>query len=133
MAGLLIRTLAWLSVAASIATVALPCEAAASKSAASKGMTVPQLQVWTRNTIRYSCDHRAALTVHYVNTKNEQSFALLDVKGRSMLFVNVSAASGSKYVAGQYTWWTKGPEGDLRDEMADSNAAPILGNCMARR
>lgn len=133
MAGFLTRTLTWLSVATCIAAAAVPGEAATSKSAASKGMSVPQLQVWTRNTIRYSCDHRAALTVHYINTKNEQSFALLDVKGRSMLFVNVSAASGSKYVAGQYTWWTKGPEGDLRDEMADQSAPPMLGNCMALR
>ncbi len=133
MAGFVTRTLALLSAAGCIAAAAMPCSAAVSKSAASKGMSVPQLQVWTRNTIRYSCDHRAALTVHYINTKNEQSFALLDVKGRSMLFVNVTAASGSKYVAGQYTWWTKGPEGDLRDEMADENAPPILGNCTARR
>ena len=96
------------------------------------GLNIPQIQVWTRNTIRYSCDHGRQITVHYSNAKNEQSFALLPVKDRNLLFVNVSAASGAKYVAGQYSWWTKGPEGDLRDEMADPKSDPLLANCKAR-
>lgn len=100
--------------------------------AAAAGLSIPQIQVWTRNTIRYSCDHGRQITVHYSNAKNEQSFALLPVKDRNMLFVNVSAASGAKYVAGQYSWWTKGPEGDLRDEMADPKSEPLLANCKAR-
>jgi len=100
--------------------------------AAPTALTIPQIQVWTRNTIRYSCDRGRQITVHYSNAKNEQSFALLPVRDRNMLFVNVSAASGSKYVAGQYSWWTKGPEGDLRDEMADPKSEPLLANCKAR-
>src|SRR5229473_236453 len=69
------------------------------------------------------------LTVQYMNTKNKQSFALLTVNGRKMLFVNVLAASGAKYVGDHYTWWTKGPEGSLTDNTADPNAAPMLAGC----
>lgn len=141
MAVRLIQTLAFISasvVITSLSSMAMaatdhnhtrPQHAAAT---ASGGLTVPQIQVWTRNTIRYSCDHGRQVTVRYSNAKNEQSFALLNVKDRNMLFVNVSAASGAKYVAGQYSWWTKGPEGDLRDELADPKSEPLLGNCKAR-
>jgi len=101
--------------------------------AAAKSLTVPQIQVWTQNTIRYQCDGRKSLTVHYSNAKNEQSFALLNVKDRDMLFVNVSAASGSKYVAGQYSWWTKGPQGTLRDDFAGDNGTDLLTNCKAQQ
>lgn len=128
MAGRLIRRLASLALAAMAVTAH-----AAAPSSKGQALAVPQIQVWTRNTIRYACDHGQALTVHYINAKNEQSFALLNVQGRSMLLVNVIAASGAKYVGRQYSWWTKGPEGDLRDDTADSNTAPILSNCKARR
>jgi membrane-bound inhibitor of C-type lysozyme len=99
----------------------------------SKSLTVPQIQVWTQNTIRYVCDGRKALTVHYSNAKNEQSFALLNVKDRDMLMVNVSAPSGSKYVAGQYSWSTAGPQGTLRDEFAGDKGTDLLTNCKAQQ
>lgn len=100
---------------------------------ASKALTVPQIQVWTQNTIRYVCDGRKSLTVHYSNTKNEQSFALLNVKDRDMLMVSISAASGSKYVAGQYSWSTTGPQGTLRDEFAGDKGTDLLTNCKAQQ
>jgi membrane-bound inhibitor of C-type lysozyme len=92
-------------------------------------LTVPQIQTATTNTLRYKCSSGNSLTVQYMNTKNKQSFALLSVNGRKMLFVNVLAASGAKYVGDHYTWWTKGPEGSLTDDTADPNAAPMLAGC----
>jgi membrane-bound inhibitor of C-type lysozyme len=92
-------------------------------------LTVPQIQTATTNTLRYKCSSGNSLTVQYMNTKNKQSFALLTVNGRKMLFVNVLAASGAKYVGDHYTWWTKGPEGSLTDDTADPNAAPMLAGC----
>ncbi|MDR3447076.1 MAG: MliC family protein [Dyella sp.] len=58
-----------------------------------------------------------------------QSFAMLTVKGNAMLFVDTLAASGVRYVAGPYVWWTKGNNGDLYDMTAGPNAAPIIGGC----
>jgi membrane-bound inhibitor of C-type lysozyme len=94
-------------------------------------LTVPPIQVSTTNTIRYVCHGGKVLSVHYMNTKNAQSFALLSVAGRRLLFVNVLSGSGAKYVADHYTWWTKGPQGTLSDDTADPNAPPLLADCKA--
>jgi membrane-bound inhibitor of C-type lysozyme len=95
-------------------------------------LTAPQIQVSTTNTIRYVC-HGKVLIVRYTNTKNGQSFALLSVADRRLLFVNVLSGSGAKYVADHYTWWTKGPKGNLSDDTADPNAAPMLADCKTGR
>ncbi|MGX7002566.1 MliC family protein [Caballeronia sp. KNU42] len=105
------------------------CLAAVTHSAAAMPLTVPQIQTATTNTLRYECHGGSTLTVQYMNTKNKQSFALLTVDGRKMLFVNVLAGSGAKYVGDHYTWWTKGPEGSLTDDTADPNAPPMLADC----
>jgi membrane-bound inhibitor of C-type lysozyme len=105
------------------------CLISASHLAVAMPLTVPQIQTATTNTLRYECHGGSTLTVQYMNTKNKQSFALLTVDGRKMLFVNVLAASGAKYVGDHYTWWTKGPEGSLTDETADPNAPPMLAEC----
>lgn len=111
------------------ATFAALCLGSAAHVAFAMPLTVPQIQTATINTLRYNCSGGHALTVQYMNTKNKQSFALLTVDGRKMLFVNVLAASGAKYVGDHYTWWTKGPEGTLTDETADPKAAPMLAEC----
>jgi membrane-bound inhibitor of C-type lysozyme len=96
-------------------------------------LTVPQVQISSTNTLRYVCRGRKVLTVQYMNTKNRQSFALLTVEGRKVLFVNVMSGSGAKYVGDHYTWWTKGPEGTLTDDMSDPDGAPMLADCKTGR
>jgi membrane-bound inhibitor of C-type lysozyme len=96
-------------------------------------LTAPQIQVSTTNTIRYVCRGGKVLSVRYTNTKNGQSFALLSVADRRLLFVNVLSGSGARYVADHYTWWTKGPVGNLSDNTVDANAAPMLADCKAGR
>ena len=97
-----------------------------------RGLSVPQVQVWTINTIRYECAGGKSLTVRYTNTQNQQNFALLNVQGHDMLFVNTLATTGTKYVAGKYSWWTRNLKGTLRDETAAESAAPLLDDCRAR-
>ncbi|RAO74863.1 MliC family protein [Dyella jiangningensis] len=80
----------------------------------------------------YQCQGGKSLQVSYFNQRDGQSFAILTVGNKRLLFVDTVAASGVKYMAGRYTWWTKGERGDLYDALAGPNAAPMLSACMAR-
>ena len=89
-----------------------------------------QTQTKNRQTLKYTCATGKILQVTYWNTANGQSFALVPVKGKALLFVNTMSASGAKYQAGSYTWWTKGPRADLYDAMDGENAPPMLSDCV---
>jgi membrane-bound inhibitor of C-type lysozyme len=89
-----------------------------------------EIQTRSHQTHKYTCATGKILQVTYWNTANGQSFALVPVKGKPLLFVNTISASGAKYQAGSYTWWTKGPRADLYDAMAGENAPPILSDCI---
>jgi membrane-bound inhibitor of C-type lysozyme len=66
----------------------------------------------TRKTVQYQCDGQAAATglpasafpVEYINGGGN-SLVIVPVKGASLIFTNVSSASGARYAAGQYIWW----------------------------
>jgi len=88
------------------------------------------VQAKSRQTRKYTCATGRILHVTYWNTANGQSFALVPVKGKQLLFVNTMAASGAKYQAGSYTWWTKGPRADLYDATAGEDAPPLLSDCI---
>ena len=89
-----------------------------------------EIQPKNPQTHKYTCATGKILQVTYWNAVNGQSFALVPVKGQPMLFVNTLSASGAKYQAGSYTWWTKGPRGDLYDATAGENAPPVLSDCV---
>jgi membrane-bound inhibitor of C-type lysozyme len=109
------------------------CIAAVSaQSASAMPLTIPQIQTASAQTTRYDCKDGKNISVQYTNTRNRQSFAALTVDGRKLLFVNVNAGSGAKYVADQYTWWTKGPQANLYDDMAAKDSPPLLADCVAR-
>lgn len=99
--------------------------------AAADTFHAPGIEVASTSTRTYRCDGGQSLAVTYWNSQAGQSFALLSVDGKPMLFVDTIAASGVKYMAGRYTWWTKGERGDLYDAMAGANAAPLMRGCMA--
>ncbi|WP_153102197.1 MliC family protein [Paraburkholderia hayleyella] len=82
---------------------------------------------------QYTCTTGKPLRVRYLNAVNGQSFALVPVKGKTLLFVSTVAASGVKYQAENYTWWTKGEHADLYDAMAGDNAPPLLSGCVTSR
>ena len=103
---------------------------AACGSAFAAPLHLDDVQTRNRQTHKYTCATGKILHVTYWNTANGQSFALVPVKGKQLLFVNTIAASGAKYQAGSYTWWTKGPRADLYDAMAGDNAPPLLSDCV---
>lgn len=93
-------------------------------------LNVPQIPVDATLVRQYQCQGGKTLKVTYYNAHGGQSLALLLVKDQAMLFVDTLAGSGVKYVAGPYTWWTKGNHGDLYDMTAGGpNAAPIIAGC----
>ncbi|CAL8474592.1 MliC family protein [Caballeronia sp. S22] len=114
-------------------TIALMLASLVAQSALAMPLTVPQIQTASTQTTRYDCKDGKSVSVQYTNTRNRQSFAALTVDGRKLLFVNVIAGSGAKYVADQYTWWTKGPQANLYDEMAAKDSPPLLEDCEARK
>ncbi|CAB3781450.1 hypothetical protein LMG28688_01207 [Paraburkholderia caffeinitolerans] len=104
------------------ASLAAPAAQAAS-------LDVREIQVQPRHTYSYTCADGKTFKVTYINGSNGQSFALVPVGGRRLLFVGVIAASGVKYVADRYTWWTKGPGADLYDDMSEASPKPVVSGC----
>ena len=111
----------------SILFVALALSGAA---AVAKPLTLPEIPAGQRQLVNYVCADGAKLTVKYYNVKNGQSFAVLPIEGKTMLLTNVVSGSGAKYAAEQYSWWTKGPEGTLRNENSDKT---LLDDCKESR
>jgi len=93
-------------------------------------LPLPDIRTTHRVTQKYTCATGRILQVTYLNATNGQSFAVLPVKGKQMLFVNVLSGSGAKYQAGSYTWWTKGPQATLYDAMQGEDAPPLLSDCV---
>jgi membrane-bound inhibitor of C-type lysozyme len=93
-------------------------------------LRLAEIQTKDRQIHQYTCATGKVLRVTYWNASNGQSFALVPVKGQPMLFVNTLAASGVRYQAGSYVWWTKGPRADLYDTTAGENAPPIIPDCV---
>ncbi|AOI97398.1 MliC family protein [Burkholderia sp. LA-2-3-30-S1-D2] len=111
------------------AALALACTAVSVAHAAQ--LTVEEIDADSRQQAFYQCaNQKQPVRVSYWRAGNGQSFALVPVNGQQLLFVDTVSASGVRYQAGRYTWWTKGKEGTLRDEIADQNAAPLLGDCV---
>jgi membrane-bound inhibitor of C-type lysozyme len=105
--------------------------ASATHAASNSGgaLDIRDLHVQSRHTFSYTCANSKTFKVTYLNAANGQSFALVPVNGRKLLFVGVIAASGVKYVADRYTWWTKGPGADLYDVTSDASPKPVLSGC----
>ena len=122
------------TIARGVAAALVVCAAAGASSAASAAsLTFPEIPAVKPKTSTYTCSSGKTLKVSYWNTANGQSFALVPVKGRTLLFVNTFAGSGAKYQAENYTWWTKGLQANLYDAMAGANAPPILAGCVTLR
>ncbi|MGT0245411.1 MliC family protein [Burkholderia pyrrocinia] len=94
-------------------------------------LTVEEIDADARQQTVYQCaNQKQPVRVSYWLAGNGQSFALVPVNGRQLLFVDTVSASGARYQAGRYTWWTKGKEATLRDEIADLKSPPLLGDCV---
>ena len=94
-------------------------------------LTVEEIDADSRQIAVYQCaNQKQPVRVSYWHAGNAQSFALVPVNGQQLLFVDTVSASGVRYQAGRYTWWTKGKEGTLLDEIADPKSPPLLGDCV---
>ena len=114
-----------------VASVGVLAFVAVSGVARAAGLSpLPDIRTSHRVIQKYTCATGRILQVTYLNATNGQSFAVLPVKGRQMLFVNVLSGSGAKYQAGSYTWWTKGPQATLYDAMQGEDAPPLLSDCV---
>jgi membrane-bound inhibitor of C-type lysozyme len=66
---------------------------------------------------QYQCEGLEPFTVEFINA--EPNFlAIVPVGPQKMVFVNVISASGAKYVAGQFEFWTSGTDATLYDLQA---------------
>ena len=76
-----------------------------------------------RRTVTYQCEEIAdPLQVVFIDAK-PNFLAIMPVGPYTMVFVNVSAASGAKYVGGEFEFWTKGAEATLTDLEADAGSS----------
>lgn len=65
---------------------------------------------------RYRCSNQQDYAVRYVNS-GVNILALIEWNNQTLVFVNVLAASGARYVSGSYEWWSKGDEATLTNAM----------------
>ncbi|WP_232511711.1 MliC family protein [Herbaspirillum sp. meg3] len=96
--------------------------------AKTSSLTLPGIKLFSQQRVIYRCAGDVRLPVRYLNT-DAGSLAYLPAGGKRLLFVSVVAASGVKYVAGNYVWWSKGKEGFLADKTQGEDAEPILKDC----
>jgi membrane-bound inhibitor of C-type lysozyme len=73
---------------------------------------LPDAPPITRQTVTYQCDATGTtigvpsgqFKVEYIDGGGN-SLVVVPISGNALIFSNVSAASGSRYTAQQYTWW----------------------------
>ncbi|WDR03865.1 MliC family protein [Devosia algicola] len=74
--------------------------------------------------VQYACDKGEPFKVTYINAAPNY-LAMMPVNGDQVLMREVLSASGAKYVADVWVWWTKGDEAQLYDLRDGPDAAPI--------
>jgi membrane-bound inhibitor of C-type lysozyme len=80
-----------------------------------------------RHVITYDCGAAEPVTVSYINAA-PNFLALVPIEGEAeqLVFAAAIAASGVRYVAGQWVWWTKGVDASLYDITLGEDADPVL-------
>lgn len=80
-----------------------------------------------RRVIVYDCEAAEPVTVNYINAA-PNFLALVPVEGEpeQLVFASTIAASGVRYVSGQWVWWTKGADASLYDITLGEDADPVL-------
>ena len=77
-----------------------------------------------RQVTTYECEGLEPMTVEYLNAA-PNFLALVPVEGETLVFTAVLAASGVRYAAAQWEWWTAGAEASLRDLTLGPDAEPV--------
>lgn len=80
-----------------------------------------------RRVMVYDCAAGEPLTVTYINAA-PNFLALLPVPEEPdpLVFASVISASGARYAAGHWIWWTKGVDASLYDVTLGEDAEPVL-------
>lgn len=79
-----------------------------------------------RTIVNYDCEGGPSpLQVEYINAA-PNFLALVPVEGETYVFAAVIAASGVRYVAANYVWWTKGTDAEWYDLTQGEDAPPVF-------
>jgi membrane-bound inhibitor of C-type lysozyme len=78
-----------------------------------------------RKLVRYDCEGAESFDVEYINAA-PNFLAFVPYDGQTYLMSSVIAASGARYAAANYVWWSKGTDAELYDLSQGEDAAPIL-------
>ena len=80
-----------------------------------------------RHTTLYDCSAGEPFSATYINAA-PNFLALVPIEGEPepLVFTAVVAASGVRYAAGQWVWWTKGADATLHDVTLGEDAEPVL-------
>jgi membrane-bound inhibitor of C-type lysozyme len=80
-----------------------------------------------RRVMLYDCSAGEPFSVTYINAA-PNFLALVPIDGEPdlIVFAAVVAASGVRYVSGQWAWWTKGVDASLYDTTLGEDADPVL-------
>lgn len=77
-----------------------------------------------RRVVRYQCEGVDRLFhVEYLNAP-PNFLAIIPIAEERLVFASTIAASGVRYVAGPFEWWTSGPEATFSD-LRDDPPAPV--------
>ena len=76
---------------------------------------LPGTTTVSRKIVKYQCDSTGSkiglpgdvFSVEYINAGGN-SLVIVPVSGKPMIFANVVAGSGARYVAAEFTWWEAG-------------------------
>ena len=78
-----------------------------------------------RKLVRYDCEGAESFDVEYINAA-PNFLAFVPHDGATYLMSSVIAASGARYAAANYVWWSKGTDAELYDVSQGDDAPPIL-------
>jgi len=80
-----------------------------------------------RRVIVYDCGAAEPVSVSYINAApNFLALVPIAEEPDHLVFASVIAASGVRYVSGQWVWWTKGADASLYDVTLGEDADPVL-------
>jgi membrane-bound inhibitor of C-type lysozyme len=87
----------------------------------------------SRHTVQYQCNAEGvamglpvtSFSVEYIDGAGN-SLAIVPIHGMSLIFANMSSASGARYASGPYTWWEAGGAVNF---YSDSLAGKMQSSC----
>ncbi len=87
-------------------------------------IALPAGQTVERTKVRYHCEGMASVDVEYINA-GENALAVVTLVRVPLVFASVLSASGARYAAGPYVWWTKGRDADFYDLRRGEDGEPV--------